>query len=82
VNTEIEHLFKQSIERSPYSYIDNCGEEVYQSKVNYKKFAELIVERCIDIVDSCDEDPKAITHEPYSTIADKIAQIFFSNQVN
>lgn len=33
-----------------------------------KKFAELIIQACIEIVIDCDEDPKLVLHEPYRTI--------------
>ncbi len=37
-----------------------------------EKFAELIIEECMEIVIGCD-DPKMILHEPYKTIVNKLS---------
>lgn len=41
-----------------------------------EKFAELIVEECMDVVIDCDENPKMILHDPYRTIIDRISEHF------
>ena len=41
-----------------------------------EKFAELIVQECIEVVLSSDPSPKMIAHEPYRTIMNNIVEHF------
>lgn len=43
------------------------------------KFAELIIENCMDIIVECDENPKMIVHEPYRTIVNNIQDYFYDD---
>lgn len=40
------------------------------------KFAELIIDECIDVVIESDNNPKMIVHEPYRTIMENIKEHF------
>lgn len=41
-----------------------------------EKFAELIIQECIEIVISSDPSPKMILHEPYRTVMNNIVDHF------
>ena len=45
--------------------------------VDLEKFAELIVEECINVVIGCDTNPKMVLHEPYRTIVSNIQDYFY-----
>ena len=42
-----------------------------------ENFAELLFDEFCDVVIDCDEDPKLILHEPYSTIIAKLTNHFY-----
>jgi hypothetical protein len=44
------------------------------------KFAELIVNECIDIVIRSDQSTKMVLHEPFRTIADNIQNHFYGEE--
>lgn len=44
--------------------------------VGLEKFAELIIEECIDVVIESDDNPKMIVREPYRTIMENIREHF------
>lgn len=54
---------------SPVDGYENIEEELL-------KFAELIIEECIEIVLSSDPSPKMSVREPYSTIMENIKEHF------
>lgn len=54
---------------SPVDGYENIEEEI-------QKFAELIIEECIEIVLSSDPSPKMTVREPYSTIMENIKEHF------
>ena len=45
--------------------------------VDLEKFAELIVEECINVVIGCDTNPKMVLHEPYRNIVSNIQDYFY-----
>ena len=53
--------------------IDNHNED----GVDLEKFAELIVEECINVVIGCDTNPKMVLHEPYRNIVSNIQDYFY-----
>ena len=45
--------------------------------VDLEKFAELIVDECINAVTGCDDNPKMVLHEPYRNIVSNIQDYFY-----
>jgi len=50
--------------------------EVYVDN-ELEKFAELIIEMCMEIVINSDPSPKMVVHEPYRTIVENIKDYFW-----
>lgn len=74
VNKRIDELFGQALDAAVPETWTTLN--MMQVKLLKDKFAELIVEECIDVVLSSDPSPKMIVHEPYRTIMNNIVEHF------
>lgn len=74
MNERIQELARQ-VGAKPIYYEFLTGYEI-PGKDGLEKFAELIIDECIDVVIESDNNPKMIVHEPYRTIMENIREHF------
>jgi hypothetical protein len=72
MNERIRELAEQT-----FYYGNWEGDGIYTGQLDLEKFAELLFDEFCDVVIDCDEDPKLILHEPYSTIIAKLTNHFY-----
>lgn len=79
MNQRIKELAKQAksfIVEPEHASVGGVPEVSFDKYSDLEKFAELIVEECIDVVLRSDPSPKMIAHEPYRTIMNNIVEHF------
>lgn len=68
------------LEKQARNYADSVPAAMYERRIwtNHfqSKYAELIIQECIEVVLSSDPSPKMIAHEPYRTIMNNIVEHF------
>jgi hypothetical protein len=70
MNQKLKKLAEQAgIWRQHYDVGEESPERIF-------KFAELIVDECIEVVLASNPSPKMIVHEPYRTIMNNIVEHF------
>lgn len=68
MNEKIKEIMKECY----VPLVERLDDNVY----DMEKFAELIIQECIDVVLDSDTSPKMIVHEPYRTIMNNIVEHF------
>jgi hypothetical protein len=80
MNKRIEELSEQAMQYAEHlhgRFHEGHEDPNWDTFVAFQqKFAELIIQECIDVVIDCDESPKMILHEPYRTIMNRIDEHF------
>jgi hypothetical protein len=71
----MNELIKELAEQA-HDYCIHSGEVINYDDAFEQKFAELIVQECIEVIVGCDEDPKLVLHEPYRTIMNAVREYF------
>lgn len=71
MNKRIEELAEEAGFRD--AWFSESGDDLENE---LKKFAELIIDECCDVVINSDPSEKTVLHEPYSTIMNNIIEYF------
>lgn len=70
----IQYLALEATEYCEVEYKTHTGPMAWLWE---EKYAELIVEGCLDCIYGCDPNPKMIVHEPYREIGDAVWDAFY-----